>query len=320
MSFIGDFFRRLFRALVQAGGSSPRYYRPPVVHHHQTQVDERSLFGALGERQVLQIVADFVERNGGTYLWGPILFPLYRDGPLGEKDFLVYTQGTIFCIEVKNYLGTVSYDERGDICVDRWSDYSKMKYLPNPLKSTIRFIRDLKKQVKLIEPRFGGLWIIPVVAFVHNAETDITPIYSFEQGIIYAEQLPQFFLFKANTRRPSSWITGLINSVIPSWDWVTTAQNEMVGGILTQRQLTFKDLHRGTLKLLFSRVHQIHWRRGPSFAYDEMTVIFTDGATRLFYCVDGEIALQRMDELHPFPIRNLQALYIGVSNKLHYFG
>ncbi len=320
MSSVSDFFRRLFNALMQ-GSSSPGYYRPPVIHYHQhVQVDERSLFGALGEREVLQIVADFVKREGGTYLWGPILLPLRRDGRQGEKDFLVYTQGTVFCIEVKNYLGTVSYDERGDIWVDRWGDYSKMKRHPNPLKSTIRFITDLKKQMKLIEPRCSGLWIVPIVAFIHNAKTDITPIYNFEQGIIYAEQLPQFFRFKANARRPSSWVTDLIDRTIPRWDWVTTAQNETVGGILTTQQLTFKDFHGSIQTLLFSRIHQIRFLRSTSFAYDEMRVSFTDGTTQTFYCLDGEIALQRIDKIYTFRIRNLQALYVGVSNKLHYPG
>ncbi|MBA2394865.1 MAG: NERD domain-containing protein [Ktedonobacteraceae bacterium] len=71
----------------------------------QLQLDHRSLFGALGE----EYASRFLEGPGiVSRVTNPVL-PISngRKNP-PEADFLVYTRGNLFCIEVKHYKGRIT--------------------------------------------------------------------------------------------------------------------------------------------------------------------------------------------------------------------
>jgi hypothetical protein len=313
MPFLRNFFRRLSRAL-------------DALDH--IQIDERSLVGDQGEQHVARIVADCVSKHGGTWLRGPLLFPTRPGCPEGEKDFLVYTEGNLFCIEVKRWRGIFSYREglgEAELQREKRGNYGETIFMPpkkNPLPGTRWFIAALKEQTAHSEKRFSGLKIIPVVAFDRIQDTNISAIRSFQKGIIYAEDLPQFFAWHRHpqfAQRPSKWITHTIQHSIPSWDWIITTRNEMVGGILTKRQLLFKDREGKMQNLSFSCIHSIRWKRENFSSYDEMTVLFTDGTTpQVFYSISGEINIQRYESFYTFKMSNIQELIAGISNKNPY--
>lgn len=312
MTFVRDLFRRLSRALDT---------------RERVHVDERSLVGDQGEQYVARIIADYVNKQGGTWLRGPLLFPTpTRSGyPQGEKDFLVYTEGNLFCVEVKRWRGRVFYrDGAGDaeLLREKLRNHGEALFLDSqkdPLRGTRWFISALKEQTSRAERRFGGLKLIPVVAFVRFHDTDISAIHSMQGGMIYAEELPQLFTWHRHpqfAQRPSQWIMHTVQYLIPSWDWVVTTRNEMVGGILTDQQLRFRNRDGHMQNLSFSSIQSIRWMRGGFSPYDEMQVFFTDGSHQTLYPTSGALAIQRYDERYTFKMRNVQELIVGISNKL----
>jgi hypothetical protein len=83
----------LLRSL-QRIGSSP---------HSASEIER---VGALGEA----VVADeIVPAAGRLIVYNPLVPHPCRPGAWLESDLLVYTHGKLFCIEVKNYSGAISY-------------------------------------------------------------------------------------------------------------------------------------------------------------------------------------------------------------------
>lgn len=70
---------------------------------------ERARVGDQAEVYVRQVISNHGE---GALLRGPLLPITNSNNQIEryrESDFLVYTQGTVFCIEVKNYSGIIGY-------------------------------------------------------------------------------------------------------------------------------------------------------------------------------------------------------------------
>jgi hypothetical protein len=61
--------------------------------------------GALGEQYAAQIIYD----SEGSWIRNPIIPHPTKPGFTLEADFLVYTRGNLFCVEIKNYKGRISY-------------------------------------------------------------------------------------------------------------------------------------------------------------------------------------------------------------------
>jgi len=148
----------LLRSL-QRIGSSP---------HSASEIER---VGALGEA----VVADeIVPAAGRLIVYNPLVPHPCRPGAWLESDLLVYTHGKLFCIEVKNYSGAISYppgqwgaEVAGIVQTKygRFGDVLDTKEHPNPLRKTKAFIYDLKQYLGRIDPRFAHVYINPVVAF-----------------------------------------------------------------------------------------------------------------------------------------------------------
>src|ERR1700737_1388967 len=62
--------------------------------------------GMLGEQYAEGIIDD---GQHGCYIRNPMIPHPRRPGLFLETDFLVYVQGSLYCVEVKNYRGRVYY-------------------------------------------------------------------------------------------------------------------------------------------------------------------------------------------------------------------
>jgi len=69
------------------------------------ELDEQSRFGALGEFYAVQVLDD----GQAICINNPIVPHPTKPGLFLESDFLIYTRGSLFCVEIKNYKGRISY-------------------------------------------------------------------------------------------------------------------------------------------------------------------------------------------------------------------
>ena len=69
------------------------------------ELDEKSRFGALGEFHMQQVLDD----EQLLYVFNPIVPIPGKPGRFNESDFLIYAYGSLFCVEIKNWRGSVYY-------------------------------------------------------------------------------------------------------------------------------------------------------------------------------------------------------------------
>lgn len=309
----------------------------------QVELDDRSRFGALGEQYAAQVIHD------GESFWihNPIIPHPTKPGYTLETDFLVYTRGNLFCVEIKTYKGrlsyppryrTVSIEQRGwrglravpqtardgyddtRIVQEKVGNYGEGIFTtehPNPLKKTRYFVHRLKDYLSKRETRFQRLHIIPVVGFAD--QTDISAIRSFETGMISVSELPAFFDRHTHpkfARNPSPWILEGLRW-IPTWDLILTTKNEWINGIIQDRDLTFRGTDGRWYALPYATIQAITLHRTGLFsAHDQMTVQYTNGTTQVFQCAEGDIHLQRVGEQKVHHLRNVNRIIVGVANKI----
>lgn len=304
---------------------------------------ERARVGDQAEmyvREMLKYVGEV------TFLRGPLVPHIDQYGRITgwrETDFLVYTQGTLFCVEVKNYSGTITYLPRYEaqqvwngtsaVVQNVFVGYDPSKILqtkqgkkgaaiertyPNPLKKTKSFIMLLKKYLSRVEPRFQQQFLIPVVCFGTNA--DIRAIYNFQEGMIQIDHLPNFFQQYRKSRpvfQSAPWIAETILYKIPNWDRVLTRESEWMNGILVEPYLTFTGIDGRPYALpAYSAISTISVQLLHDGTTREMRITYTNGAVQSFYCIGGQLSLIRGERPETFDLRNIQQIVVGCANKL----
>ncbi len=308
------------------------------------ELDDANRGGMLGEQYAESIIDD---GQDGCYIRNPMIPHPRKPGLFLETDFLVYMQGNMYCVEVKNYRGRVYYParyrtvfmEKGwfifkrrvpQVVMDGY-DYSKMvqqkmgqrgeglvtREMPNPILKTQRYIEDLKRYLYRIDARLQSLPIYPVLAFSEKA--DISAVYNFDAGIMYISQLRTFFKkygHPAFSRSPAPWIQQTLRR-LPTWDLILTSGNEWFNGTLADRDFCFQATNGRWDALPYAQIDSIEVCRGGAFsAHDSICVTYVNGAQQSFECVGGEIHLNRFkgkQQVHK--VRNMRKLIVGIANK-----
>ena len=310
----------------------------------QVELSDIDRGGAIGEDYAAMVIDDGQQ---GCYIRNPLIPHPTKRGVFLETDFLVYMQGNLYCVEIKNYRGQVYYPEthktvlveKGwfifkrrvpQVVVDGY-DYSKMiqrkmghrgepptlREMPNPIHKTQRYVDQLKRYLPRLDPRFGAFPVYPVLAF--SEKTDIRAIYNFDAGILHISQLPAFFEKYGHptfSRSPAPWIQQALRR-LPTWDLVLTTRSEWLNGTLMDRDFCFKATDGRQYTLPYRQIQSIEMQREGAFsAHDVLTVAYTNGKTQSFSCVSGEIRLRRFkgeEQVHK--VRNMQKLVVGIANK-----
>jgi Nuclease-related domain len=309
------------------------------------ELSEKDRGGMWGEQQAEYIIDD---GQHGCYIRNPIIPHPRKPGIYFESDFLVYTQGTLYCVEIKNYRGKVyypacyktTYVRKGWFIFKRTIpqkvfthyDYSKIvqekigfhgegpvtREMPNPLLKTQRYIEDLKQYLYRIDPRMQSLPIYPVVGFAEK--TDISAIRDFDEGILSIPELPNFFEKYSNpkvSRTPTPWIMQALHQ-IPTWDRVLTTGDDWINGTIKDKTLSFtcEDGHKYNIP--YTQIHMISLQRKGNFSsYDDLVITYLNGTHKSFRCVSGEVHLQRFQgEQQTHKLRNVQKITVGVANKI----
>jgi Nuclease-related domain. len=309
------------------------------------ELSDKDKGGMWGEQYAEYIIDD---ENNGCYIRNPIIPHPKKPGIFFETDFLVYMQGTLYCVEIKNYRGKVYYPARYRTVYVRkgWFifkrtiqqtvfshyDYSKMvqekmgqnrerltiREMPNPFQKTQRYIEDLKYYLYHIEPRLQSLPIYPVLGFAEK--TDIAAIYNFDAGIMYISELPAFFAKysdPAYARMPAPWIRQALHQ-LPTWDRILTTGNDWINGTIMDRVLSFKCVDGQKYNIPYTHIHVISLQREGNFsAYDTLTISYLNGSQQSFRCVNGDVHLRRFQgEQQTHKLRNVNQIVVGVANKM----
>ena len=307
-------------------------------------LDGKDRGGIRGEEEAQFIIDD--DQNGCS-IRNPIIPHPRRRGFYLETDFLVYTYGTLYCVEIKNYRGKVAYpaiyrtvySKKGWFIFSRTVEtqvfdhynYTKMTQtkmgyngqgpitltIANPLIKTQHYIEDLKYYLNRIDQRFATIPIYPVVGFA--PKTDISAIYNPDAGIIHINELPGFFARYGNRQvgqHPPAWILPALRR-LPTWDRVLTNEHEWINGTFVERELSFKDMRGRRQVIPFAKIAAVDLHREGSFsAHDTLAITYTDGTRQTYESVGGDIRLNRFKgEVQTHKLRNITRVVVGIANK-----
>jgi hypothetical protein len=231
----------------------------------------------------------------------PVL--LHPDGlHFFESDFLVYAAGTLFCLEIKNYKGTIYYanDDGAQIVqqkIGRYGEEIPAKWHRNPLRQAKSFVFHLKRYLAThVDKRFAGLYIVPVAAFVRNGDTDIGPIWNGDEGIVYVDELPSFFQAKYNPKfaeRPSRWIIDGLEKV-PRPDVMVTTADDVLRGFFIHTHLAFNRSDGQPMAVPFSEISQVRLSRFGFSDSDTLLIVFRNGQQVSYVSIDGMVRLRNL--------------------------
>jgi hypothetical protein len=289
------------------------------------ELDEQSRFGALGELSAERVLDD----DQGICLTNPIIPHPTKPGLFLESDFLIFTQGNLFCIEIKSYKGRISYPflpgsgfEDSRIIQEKVGKYGEgmfTKEYRNPLKKTTYFIHHLKDYLCKLDARCRKLYIYPVVGFSELA--DISAIYDFEAGMISTAHIPAFFEHHRDPTKPLQpppWLRQVLYQV-PTWDRILTTNYEWINGVLLDRELAFQGVKKQIYRLPYRTIATVTLQRagGLFSAYDHLTVVSLNGQSTSFQSVKGELHLRRFGNEHQtHQLRNVSQILVGIANRL----
>jgi hypothetical protein len=265
-----------------------------------SELEARDLAGIAGE----QYAAKFLDRTVvAAYVANPMLPHPNNGQKYLETDLLVYAAGTLFCVEVKNYRGVISHvlGDPTQIVQQKNGRYGEAipeKFHQNPLRQAKGFVFHLKTYLAAqVDPRFKNLFIVAVAAFVRNADTNISRIWNFGEGIIYVDDLPQFFQAKGNPRfaaRPSRWIVEGLDRV-PRPDVIETVAGDQLRGFVMHPDLALDVGEERPLLVPFQEIREVRLSRGRFSDSDRVEITLNRGETIVHQAAAGKIRMRTLD-------------------------
>lgn len=146
--------------------------------------------GASGEKSVFEILETI---PGEVYIINDLLIP--KDRGTAQIDHVLVSEYGVFCIETKNYSGTVAGND--DICMHYNSNGSRRIHPPaQQAMEHARALRTLLSQrPEYWEVQDTGLWVQPVVVFSGNVRLRYksmeVPVMKLKDLLTYLEKLSQ---------------------------------------------------------------------------------------------------------------------------------
>ncbi len=239
-----------------------------------------------------------------------------------EIDAIVYYKNTIFCIEIKNYKGTIYYAANSkDGTFESYKDNKIIqlktdihlrqtyKELPNPFNKTKFFTKQLKEYLRKLDKRFSKVKFQSVVVWV-DSSTNIENIHSFDDGIIYLSQLCDFIEQKSASGENDSVIVKILEN-LPSFDKIITTHNYTISGILMDNTILLKEsntqLHLQNIKSI-TIVHKL------TSCNHTLTVEYTDCHTINYACKQLTINLDKFGTHQKHKISNVKKIIVGTHS------
>lgn len=295
-------------------------------------------FGMDGELEAKRVI----DEEKGLILYNCII-PHPRDkNKFLEIDSIIYNEGNIYCIEIKNYKGKITFIPVYEEVKEKinflffftrtitkkiqvgWDD-SKIiqskegkygegvfyKEYSNPMKKTKYFINNLKSYLSTKYSMFNKVFINPVVAFNRDI-TDISDIHSLEKGYIYIDEIPR--LIEVNSSKRKGNIEYIKNGLLElsTWDTVVTNSNETIYGIIEDSYLNVYTEDNEKIKINYKDVKFVKVERKGIFSKEDRLLIrFTDNRENYYKNTTGKIILDKFGTLQEHKISNVNFIDIG---------
>lgn len=158
------------------------------------------------------IISSYLRSEVGTHLVRNIYLP-YEDKTT-EIDMLWLTSKGIFCIECKNYSGSIR--------TDFYEDYWKVEYslwhtekLFNPIKQNMRHTSAL---AELLESYNIDIEITPVVVFTDKVKL---PNNAINHGVFIISQFIDWYRSQNNVKTCTSEVLGAIYTIVSKYSDVS---------------------------------------------------------------------------------------------------
>ncbi|MGB9755516.1 MAG: nuclease-related domain-containing protein [Desulfurella sp.] len=268
-----------------------------------------------------EIILQKILNENYTAFYNRILRSPYNKKHFLEIDAIVYYNNTIFCIEIKNYKGTIYYAanfkgdnfdsyKNGKIIQLKTDRYFKQtfKELPNPLDKTKFFAKQLKEHLERFDARFSTVKFKSVVVWLDSI-ANIENIYSFDDGLIYLSQLTDFIEKKSQKNKNNTWATEYLEK-LPTFDQIITTGNQNIHGIILGNtincQKPIQDLH---LKDIVS----IDFTHKFTSCKSKVTVNYKDTRNLEFECEKITINLDKFGTHQKHRLFNIKKIIVGTN-------
>ncbi len=287
----------------------------------QQQLDPRILAGVQGEEYATQIIRS---TNPHCHVPNAIAPSLHSGGRICETDHVVLSEGTIFVVEVKNYKGRlVRADDKGSYLIQiktgRYGESIEPKRLKNPARQARGFILPAKQYLsRVCDRRFEHLRMEAVGAFTRNG--DISAIHSFDEGLVYVDQLPVLFSMRRKERfadRPSGWIVSGLE-MLPRLDVVRTAEGHLFRGFLQGSHLEYRGPEQRQYGWEWRQIEWIYAERsGPFSSHDNLILQLRSGHRVESQAVQGIVRVLNLEgQLTEHKLSNLAFIAPSASRDL----
>ncbi len=231
-----------------------------------------------------------------------------------ESDIILICGNFVFCIEIKRLKGKIFASKNGIIQENykqftrRYQGY-RAKTIKNPQKQSQLFVKTLKRYLINKDKRFLSVKFIPVAVFSYEA--DISEIHSFDDGIIYINELKEFIKAKSQeSHQEYEWIVKAIES-LKGFDILINKNNLPLMGLIENDMLECTS-KQGAFKADFSEIKQIIVKRNSVFSIgDELEIHFKNGNKAPVLCYEGCIVLNAFNGIQKHFLRNLNKIYIN---------
>lgn len=302
----------------------------------EVQNDEKVRFGMAGEKEAEKIIG----KEDGIIIYNPIIPHPKDKNKFLETDLIVYYEGNLYCVEIKNLKGKIYfipiYDRVEEVrrflflfkikvmkkVQVGWDD-SKIiqeksgnhgegnfyKEYNNPMKKTKYYIYNLKMFLSTKQNGFQNTYIRPVVAF-NRTNTNISKIHSLESGYIYIDELMDFIKI---TKRKSENSKKIEESLmeLSTWDTIITTSGERIYGIIKGKSITLNSLNDETVEVHYDYIKCINFKRGLFSNEDIVSVTFHNDVTEKYKCILKTVHLQKFDQNLDFKTVNLNKIEVG---------
>lgn len=165
-------------------------------------------------------------------------------GRFREIDAVMVAGRFLFCVEIKNWKGTVKPKDK-----DHWLRFKPGSDKPdrfgNAYSQVLQKTYALKKYLNWSDKKMRGLWVEPLVIFAKRDKsgrdgTNADAIRGFEKSVIYLDEMDRFVAWKHKST-PGEWLDyKLIRPIterIYTWDTVEMEkEGNLHWGIIYNRE------------------------------------------------------------------------------------
>ncbi len=271
--------------------------------------DDKHIFGRKGENYIKELLT----KNNYTIYCNRIIKNQKNRFSFTETDVILSKGDSIFVIEIKRMKGRIFKTDKG-LIQEKIPVANPLKFNPynvrtmkNPLNQVKYFTVSLRKELIKKDKRFYNIKFIPVVVF--SREADITDIYSFENGIIYFNDLIPFIEKHSSNKATPSWILNELN-LLKGFDIIVNRNGYEITGFIMDTVFICITKQK-KVEIDFADIENIKVKRGNFLSvYDNVSILLKNKKTVNLKCRNAEITINTLSTLQTYSLKNLMEIKV----------